>query len=58
MKIATFTHSDTAGANSFHVTGHVNGRPLKPGGYQLQAIASNAGGLTSKPVATSFSVHR
>jgi hypothetical protein len=58
VKIAIFTHSDSAGANSFHVTGRVNGRNLKPGSYQLQAAARNAGGLTSKVVATSFSVHK
>jgi hypothetical protein len=57
VKIATFTNSDSAGVNSFHVSGRVNGRKLKPGSYQLQAVARNAGGLTSKPVATSFSVH-
>jgi hypothetical protein len=57
VKIATFTHSDSAGVNSFHVSGRVNGRKLKAGIYQLQAVASNAEGLTSKPVATSFSVH-
>jgi hypothetical protein len=56
VKVATFTHIDTAGANSFHVTGLVNSRKLKPGSYQLQAAARNAEGLTSKPVATSFSV--
>jgi hypothetical protein len=57
VKVATFTHSDSAGVNSFHVSGRVAGRKLKPGSYQLQAAASNAEGLTSKPVATSFSVH-
>jgi hypothetical protein len=58
VKVAIFTHSDNAGANSFHVTGRVNGRQLKPGSYQLQAAARNAGGVTSKVVATSFSVHK
>jgi hypothetical protein len=56
VTIGSFTHTDTAGANSFHFTGRVNGRKLKPGGYQLQAVARNATGLASNPVATSFRV--
>jgi hypothetical protein len=57
VRIGSFTHTDTAGANSFHFSGRVNGRKLAPGGYQLQAVARDAAGLTSKPAATGFGVH-
>ena len=56
VTIGSFTHTDRAGANSFHFTGRVNGRRLKPGGYQLQAVARNASGLASRPVAAGFGV--
>jgi hypothetical protein len=56
--IGSFTHTDGAGANSLHFTGRVSGRGLKPGGYELQAVARNASGLTSKPVATGFHVNK
>ena len=58
MKINTLIHSGAAGPNSFFATGRVDGLPLKPGSYELKAVARNAGGLTSKPVVISFSVHR
>jgi hypothetical protein len=57
VKIASFTHLDSAGANSFPLSGQLNGRRLKPGSYELQAIARNSGGLASGPVAVGFSVH-
>ena len=31
VTIGSFTHTDGAGPNSFHFTGRVNGRRLKPG---------------------------
>jgi hypothetical protein len=58
VMIGSFTHTDGAGANSFHFTGRVNGRSLKPGGYELQAVARNAAGLTSRQVATGFGVKK
>ena len=58
VRIASFTHTDGAGANSFHFTGRVNGHRLTPGGYELQAVARNASGLTSKPVVTGFHVNK
>jgi hypothetical protein len=58
VAITTLTHFGSAGPNSFFATGRVDGLPLKPGSYELQAVAHNAGGLTSKPLVISFSVHR
>ena len=58
VTIGSFTRIDTAGANGFHFTGRANGRKLKTGGYQLQAIARNAAGLSSTPVGTSFRVKK
>jgi hypothetical protein len=58
VTIGSFTHTDGAGANSFHFTGRVSGRRLKPGAYELQGVARNASGLTSRPVATGFRINR
>jgi hypothetical protein len=56
VRIGSFTHTDSTGANSFRFSGRVNGHRLKPGGYQLQAVARGAAGLTSRPAATGFGV--
>jgi DNA-binding beta-propeller fold protein YncE len=39
----SFSHSDKAGRNTFHFTGRVSGRKLKPGVYRLQAVPRFAG---------------
>jgi hypothetical protein len=36
--VGRFTHLDKAGANSFHFTGRVKGKKLKPGSYRLDAV--------------------
>jgi hypothetical protein len=42
--LGSFTHTDTAGANSFHFSGRLHGHPLAIGSYRLQAIAHDAAG--------------
>jgi hypothetical protein len=56
VTIGGFKRTDSAGADSCHFSARVNGRKLTPGGYQLQAVARDAAGLTSRPVAISFRV--
>ncbi len=38
VAVGSFTHRDVVGANSFHFTGRVRHRKLKPGSYRLQAV--------------------
>jgi hypothetical protein len=38
-----FTHADKVGLNSFHFSGRVYGRKLKPGRYRLRARPRFAG---------------
>jgi hypothetical protein len=42
--LSSFTHTDTAGANSFQFSGRIKGRKLTPGSYKLQAVAHDAAG--------------
>ena len=42
--LGSFTHSDTAGANSLHFSGRLHGRKLAKGSYRLQAVPHNAAG--------------
>jgi hypothetical protein len=58
IKLGSFTHPDTAGANHFHFTGRVKGRPLRVGSYRLQAIARNAAGQPSRPRTVTFQIIR
>ncbi len=51
----TFTHTDVAGANSFHFSGRLKGRKLAKGSYRLQAVAENANG-TSAPATATFKI--
>lgn len=39
----SFAHGDSAGENSFHLTGRLNGTALKPGVYRLDATPSTDG---------------
>ena len=43
VAVGRFTHTDKAGLNSFHFTGRVYGRKLKPGRYKLRARPRFAG---------------
>ena len=53
--LASFTHTDTVGANSLHFSGRINGRKLTPGAYALRAIAHNAAG-NGKTVSAAFTI--
>jgi hypothetical protein len=53
----SFSRIGIAGKNSFHFTGRLNGRKLKPGRYHLVATPS-AGGKTGKPTSSSFRIVR
>jgi hypothetical protein len=46
-----------AGKHSFHFTGRLNGKKLKPGRYRLVATPS-AGGNKGKPTSTGFRIVR
>jgi hypothetical protein len=56
-KVGSFKRADAAGKNSFHFTGRVKRRPLKPGRYRLEAVASQ-GGLRSTRLRAGFRVVR
>jgi hypothetical protein len=53
----SFSRSGVAGKNSFHFTGRLNGRKLKPGRYRLVATPS-AGGKKGKSISTGFRIVR
>jgi hypothetical protein len=53
----SFSRTGVAGKNSFHFTGRLNGRKLKPGRYRLVATPT-AGGKKGKPISTSFRIVR
>jgi hypothetical protein len=55
VSVGSFTHSDAAGHNSFHFTGRVSGRKLKPGSYKLQVLP-RANGKTGPPKILEFRV--
>jgi hypothetical protein len=42
--LGSFTHTDTAGANSFHFSGRLNEKKLAKGSYRLQAVPHDAAG--------------
>ncbi len=54
--LGSFSHADTAGAQSFYFTGRLRGRKLKRGGYRLEVRAAYAGGRRSAPLVASFTV--
>jgi hypothetical protein len=53
----SFTRIGGAGKNSFHFTGRLNGRKLKPGNYRLVATPT-AGGKTGKSTSSGFRIVR
>jgi glycine rich protein len=53
----SFSRNGVAGKNSFHFTGRLNGRKLKPGRYRLVATPS-AGGKRGKPTSSGFRIIR
>jgi hypothetical protein len=52
-----FTRTGAAGKNSFHFTGRLNRRKLKPGRYRLVATPT-AGGKRGKPTSSRFRIVR
>jgi hypothetical protein len=54
----SFTRAGIAGSNSFTFTGRMGGKTLSRGSYRLVAIARDAAGNRSKPVARAFSIVR
>lgn len=53
----SFTHKGKAGSNSFKFTGRVGGKSLKPGRYQLVAVAT-AGSSKSTLKQANFKIVR
>lgn len=53
----SFSRNGATGTNSFHFTGRLNGRKLKPGRYKLVATPT-AGGLKGKATSTGFRIVR
>jgi CSLREA domain-containing protein len=54
----SFTRASKLGANSFHCTGRLRGRKLKPGRYRLVGTAKDAAGNKSKAVSVGFRIIR
>jgi uncharacterized repeat protein (TIGR01451 family) len=50
VSVGSFTHTDRAGRNRLRFTGRLRRHKLKPGSYQLRAIARNGTGQTSRPI--------
>lgn len=44
VALGSFTHADTAGANTFVLTGRLDGRALPAGTYELSGVPGNANG--------------
>ncbi len=55
VRIGSFVHRDSSGANRFRFTGRVSGRALRPGRYLLQALPRVAG-HTAKPSVRAFRI--
>jgi uncharacterized delta-60 repeat protein len=55
VSVGGFKHADVAGRNSFHFTGRVRGRKLRPGRYRLRAVPS-VGGTRGKAVTATFRI--
>lgn len=53
--IASFSHSDASGQNSFHWSARAHGRGLAPGTYKLEATPS-LGPLKGKTVSVTFTI--
>ena len=50
--------ADLAGSDRLRFTGRVRGGKLKPGPYQLRAVARNSAGKSGAPVTKSFRIIR
>ncbi len=47
VKVGSFTHSDHAGAISLRFSGRLKGKPLAPGSYRMEVVASDAAGRSA-----------
>lgn len=56
LRRGTLGYTAPAGASRFAFNGRVAGHALKPGSYQLSAIATDAAGDGSAPAKTAFSI--
>lgn len=56
IKVISFVRHDVAGRNRFGFSGRVGARKLPPGEYELRATAYANSGLTSNPVAATFTI--
>lgn len=54
----SFSRAATAGANSFHFTGFVDGKALKPGRYRLTGVPIDGAGNIGAVFAGSFTILR
>jgi hypothetical protein len=52
----TFTHTDTAGADSFKFSARIGNRKLPPGAYRLTAAPRNSAGETGPAVSAPFTI--
>jgi hypothetical protein len=57
-KLAAYTQSGAAGANSLPIPAKVGGKPLKPGLYRITAIARDAAGNLAAAVKLTVAVRR
>jgi hypothetical protein len=57
LTFGSFRVTGSAGANSFHFTGRLNGHKLGSGGYTLLAVPS-VNRTTGKQASVHFSIHR
>jgi hypothetical protein len=58
VTVGRFSRASSQGANSFHFTGRVHGRRLKPGAYRLVGTAKDSSGNKSKAVSKAFRIIR
>jgi uncharacterized repeat protein (TIGR01451 family)/CSLREA domain-containing protein len=54
----SFRRASALGRNSFHFTGRLAGKKLKPGHYKLVGTATNSAGKRSKALAASFRIKK
>jgi len=57
VAVGSFKHVDRGGANTFHFTGRIRGRKLKPGSYRLDAVP-RIGGRNGRTNSVKFRIIR
>jgi len=56
VAVGSFAHIDQGSQNELRFTGRLSGHKLKPGSYQLRAVAESADGKKGAPVTRDFRV--